>query len=130
MKTDDSKPRPRRVAATDLFDPGKTSGVTRLQAFAEGAVWVGALINEPHEMSKWHSHPGHETYAYVVEGNMRIEFGPGGSEFVELGPGDFAYVPRDTIHREGNSGHTVSKGVIVRIGEGPVVVDAEGPEVC
>jgi uncharacterized RmlC-like cupin family protein len=89
---------------------------------------MGALINEPHEMSKWHSHPGHQTYAYVVEGNLRIEFGPGGTESIDLSPGDFAYVPARVIHREGNSGDTMSKGIVVRIGEGPVVVDADGPE--
>jgi quercetin dioxygenase-like cupin family protein len=119
---------PRKVAAGELIDPASMSGVVRLQAFADEKVWVGAVINRPREMSGWHVHPGHDTYAYFAEGRFRVEYGPGGRAAVEFDPGDFAHVPAGIVHREGNPGDSPNKGIAFRIGDGPVVVDLEGPE--
>jgi uncharacterized RmlC-like cupin family protein len=47
---------------------------------------------------------------------------------VEFDPGDFAHVPAGIVHREGNPGDSPNKGIAFRIGEGPVVVDLDGPE--
>jgi uncharacterized RmlC-like cupin family protein len=46
-------------------------------------------------------HPGHDTYVFQTEGRLRLEFGPGGSESVEGGPGDFVLIPKGVVHREG-----------------------------
>jgi quercetin dioxygenase-like cupin family protein len=120
---------PRKVKAADLTDPNRTSGITRLEAFAEGNVWVGAVVNhEARELSKWHVHPNHDTYAYCAEGTMRLDFGPGGAETLMFEVGDFAFIPAGLVHREGNGGDTPSKGLIFRIGEGQVVVDLDGPD--
>ncbi len=127
-EADPSSRRPRKVAAEELIDTGRTSGVVRLEAFSDERVWVGAVINSPGEMSRWHVHPGHDTYAYIADGSIQIEYGPGGREAVELGAGDFAHIPAGTVHREGNLSNSPSKGILIRIGEGPVVVDLDGPE--
>jgi quercetin dioxygenase-like cupin family protein len=79
-------------------------------------------------MSRWHVHPGHDAYAYIEQGSVRIEYGPGGGEAVELGPGDFGHVPAGIVHREGNPGDSPNKGIVFRIGDGPVVLDVDGPE--
>jgi uncharacterized RmlC-like cupin family protein len=127
-ETEANRRLPRKVAPKDLVDPGRSSAVVRLQAFADERVWVGAVINSPREMSRWHIHPGHDTYAYFVEGRFRVEYGPGGKDATDFGPGDFGYVPAGLVHREGNPGDVPNKGIAFRIGEGPIVVDVDGPD--
>jgi uncharacterized RmlC-like cupin family protein len=59
---------------------------------------------------------------------MQMESGPGGSEVVEAGAGDFIYVPPEAIHRESNPSEEQAVAVILRSGTGQVVVNVEGPE--
>ena len=107
---------------------GPTAGVTRSEAFAGEHVWMGRIENEPHQASGWHVHPGHDTYATVLEGRFFVEFGPGGTGRVEIDPGDFALIPKGLVHREGNAGGTPTVGIAVRVGEGPITVNLDGPE--
>jgi uncharacterized RmlC-like cupin family protein len=39
-------------------------------------------------VSGWHHQGEYQTTIYVVTGALRMEFGPGGSNIVEPGPGD------------------------------------------
>jgi uncharacterized RmlC-like cupin family protein len=64
--------------------------------------------------------------AVSIDG-MWAGLGPGGSAVVEAGPGDFLYVPKGAIHREGNPGDEESRLVVVRAGHGPAVVNVDGP---
>ena len=106
----------RVVTAGDLQDADPTPGMHRQQAFAA-----------PGATSGWHHHGEHETSLYVVKGRMRLEFGPGGREAVEAGPGDFVHVPAFTVHRESNPGQDVSLAVIARAGTGVPTVNVERP---
>ncbi len=90
-------------------------------------VWVGRVENAAHQASGWHVHPGHDTYGHVTRGRFFVEFGPGGNERVEIEPGDFVLIPKGVVHREGNAGAEPNDGVIVRVGEGPVTVNVDGP---
>jgi hypothetical protein len=55
-----------------------------------------------------------------------VEFGPGGSERVEVGEGDFICSPAHLIHRESVA---PDGGVIVRVGGvGATVINVEGPD--
>ena len=78
-------------------------------------------------VSGWHHHGDYDTSIYVVRGSVRMESGPGGSQVVDAGPGDFLYVPKGAIHREGNPGSEESHLVVVRAGRGPTVVNVDGP---
>lgn len=109
-------------------EPTPTAGVTRFEAFANERVWVGRIENATHGASGWHVHPGHDTYGHVTHGRFFVEFGPAGRERVEIGPGDFVLIPKGVVHREGNAGADPNDGVIVRVGEGPVTVDLDGPD--
>jgi len=109
-------------------EPTPTAGVTRFEAFANERVWVGRIENATHGASGWHVHPGHDTYGHVTPGRFFVEFGPAGRERVEIGPGDFVLIPKGVVHREGNAGADPNDGVIVRVGEGPVTVDLDGPD--
>lgn len=110
-------------------EPTPTVGVTRFEAFGHEHVWMGRIENDAdHEGSDWHVHPGHDTYGYAVSGRFFVEFGPGGAERIEVGPGDFVVIPQGVVHREGNAGDGPNDGVIVRVGEGQVTVNLEGPD--
>ncbi len=120
--------RPILVRGDQLREtPATTPGVSRREAFADGHVWVGRITNAPSQASRWHVHPGHDTYAYCSSGRFFVEFGPGGAERIELEPGDFGLIPRGLVHREGNAGDEPNDGVLVRVGEGPVTVNLDGP---
>ena len=77
--------------------------------------------------SGWHVHPGHDTYVFQTQGRLRLEFGPGGTESVEGGPGDFVLIPKGVVHREGNPGTEPNEAIVVRVGEGEVLVNVDGP---
>jgi len=118
-----------RVAGPDDLAPGQvTSGMTRRQAFSTGRMWSGLLLTSPGTMSGWHHHGEHESTIYVLTGALRMEFGPGGREAVEAGPGDFLYVAPGAVHRESNPTRQEATAVVVRAGTGDVVVNVDGPE--
>ena len=114
-------PADRQVA-----DP--TPGKTREQAIDVPGLWSGFVRSEPGAASGWHHHGDHDTAVYVIEGNVRIEFGPGGERSVEAGPGDFVHIPKHLVHREVNPGPAPSQEIITRSGTGPLTVNVDGPE--
>jgi quercetin dioxygenase-like cupin family protein len=105
-----------------------TPGVTRFEAFADEHVWVGRIENAPHQESDWHVHPGHDTFGHVTRGRFFVEFGPDGSERIEVALGDFVLIPKGVVHREGNAGAEPNVGIVVRVGQGPVTVNLDGPD--
>lgn len=121
--------QPRLVQAHERLRPAEqqTSGVLREQAFTSQDVWVGVVTTEPGEMSAWHHHGDHDTYAYVVSGSKRIEYGPGGTRTLIAGPDAFIHVPKGLVHREGNPSEEVSRSIAFRMGTGPATINVEGP---
>jgi uncharacterized RmlC-like cupin family protein len=85
------------------------------------------VTTEPGMTSGWHHHGDHETSIYVVDGSMRMEFGPDGEQVVEAKAGDFLHVPPHTVHREANPGEAASHLVVTRSGHGEVTVNVEAP---
>jgi uncharacterized RmlC-like cupin family protein len=105
----------------------QTAGVLREQAFSADDVWVGVVTTQPGDMSAWHHHGDHETYAYVVSGLKRIEYGPEGTRSVVAGPDEFIHVPVGLIHREGNPSGALSRSIAFRLGRGPATINVDGP---
>jgi len=85
------------------------------------------VTTEPGEMSAWHHHGDHDTYAYVVSGLKRIEYGPGGTRSLIAGPDDFIHLPKGFMHREGNPSGELSRSIAFRLGSGPATINVEGP---
>jgi uncharacterized RmlC-like cupin family protein len=112
-------------ADRELADP--TPGKAREQAVAVDGLWSGLVRSEPGVSSGWHHHGDYDTSVYVIEGNVRIEFGPGGAQAVEAGPGDFVHIPKYVVHREVNPGTAPSQEVITRSGTGPPTINVDGP---
>lgn len=115
------------AAEREVSEADATSGMVREQAVAEEGVWVGLVRTAPGQPSGWHHHGDHQTYFYVESGRMRMEYGPGGAQLVEAGPGDFVHVPKGVTHREVNPADTEGLVILVRVGRGPAVVNVEGP---
>ena len=90
--------------------------------------WAGWIQNEAGDVSDWHHHASNVTYVYVIRGSVTVEFGPGGSDRIVAGAGDFFIVPADTVHRESTSDDSDLEAYIVRVGGEPEHVTAEGPE--
>jgi uncharacterized RmlC-like cupin family protein len=56
-----------------------------------------------------------------------MESGPGGTEVIRAGAGDFLHVPKGAIHRESNPGAAESHLIVVRAGHGPPTINVDGP---
>ncbi len=104
-----------------------TPGMAREQAIVTEDLWSGYVTTEPAMVSAWHHHGGHRTVFYVMEGRVRIEFGPGGAESVDAGPGDFVFVDGGVVHRESNPAEEPATVIVFRTGTGRSVVNVEGP---
>jgi uncharacterized RmlC-like cupin family protein len=104
-----------------------TAGMVREEALATGGMWSGTARTEPGMVSGWHHHGEYETTIYVLSGALRLEFGPGGADAVQAGPGDFVHVPAGVVHREGNPSGEPADLVLVRAGRGESTVNVDGP---
>ena len=114
----------------EVSDADATSGIVREQAISDEGLWGGFVRVAPDRPSGWHHHGDYDTYIYLISGSVRMEFGPGGSNVIEAGPGDFVHVPKELIHREVNFGDEEGGVVLFRVGSGPPVVNVEGPELA
>jgi len=117
-----------RADERSVAETNATSGMTREQAVAGEGVWAGLVRADPQRPSGWHHHGEHETYIYVLSGEISFDFGPGGRQHVEAQPGSFVHVPAGVVHREVNSSTEEGSVVLVRVGSGPPVVNVAGPD--
>ena len=76
----------------------------------------------------WHHHGDRDTYVYVLEGGVRVDFGPGGREHCEGQAGDLLVVPPRLVHRETNAGPGESAALIMWVGTGDPLVRVDGPD--
>lgn len=105
-----------------------TPGMDRQEGNLSDNVHAIHVRTEPGVFSGWHHHGEYTTYGAVLSGRVRVEFGPGGGDSLEGEPGDFFVVPPGVVHREGNPGSEEQVLVGFRIGEGPTVINVDGPD--
>ena len=117
----------RLIRPEERTKAAATSGMTREQAVATDRHWAGVARTEAGMASGWHHHGDYESTIYVLSGALRMEFGPGGAEVLEAGPGDFLYVASGAVHRESNPTDEDSQIVVVRSGSGQPVFNVDGP---
>lgn len=122
-----SEPVTKRVDS-ELSAAEGSPGLNRRTAFEGDGHWFGHVEAAPQAMSGWHHHGENVTMGYVVKGTIAFEFGPGGSERVEVNEGEFFRVPAYTVHREGNASAEPGEVVITRVGHGPLVFPLDGPD--
>jgi uncharacterized RmlC-like cupin family protein len=121
---------PQVITKQQLQNPPaeQTTNLQRGQAFAHDGVWAGFAVFPGGASTGWHHHGDYATYGYITSGAMTVEFGPGGRELVQIGEGDFIYIPGHLVHRE-SVAPDGGAGVAVRVGGvGATVFNVEGPD--
>jgi uncharacterized RmlC-like cupin family protein len=83
---------------------------------------------KPKFTSGWHHHGEYDTYVYVIDGELKLEFGEDGKESCIAKTGEVTFIPKNTIHRESNP--STDKQVLfgVRVGKGAPVFNVDGPK--
>jgi uncharacterized RmlC-like cupin family protein len=122
-----SNDRVRKISREERVGGPPTPGMDRFTAFESETMWIGGAATDPGTTSAWHHHGEHESAIYVLAGTLRMEFGSGGAEAFDAGPGDVVYVPGGAIHRESNPADEPADVVVVRAGTGESVVNVDGP---
>lgn len=110
------QPRVIRPDERTVASGPATPGMVREVAFAGDDRWVGFVRSEAGVRSGWHHHGDTDTYICVLRGCIELEFRPGGHERLEVSAGDFAYVTRGVIHREGTTAEEPGETALVRVG--------------
>jgi len=79
--------------------------------------------------SGWHHHGARRLYGFLVSGRLRLEYGPRGTEDVELRSGDFFQIPPGLVHRDVNPDRERELVVVnTLVGKGTPVVNVPGPQ--
>jgi uncharacterized RmlC-like cupin family protein len=105
----------------------QTPGMRRRQIASVPGAWVGIAKTEPGVTSGWHSHDGYESFIYVLSGQIRMDFGHGGTDSFVATSGDLIHVPKGAIHREGNPGVEEQVVLVMRAGTGEPVTNTDCP---
>jgi len=115
-------------AAEQPAPPGPpTPGMDRREIVNSGETWLGWVETAPGFAGGWHHHADRASYIYVIRGELRMEYGPGGGAAITASAGEVIVNPPHIIHREITPGETV-QALVLRIGPGPLNVNVEGPE--
>jgi uncharacterized RmlC-like cupin family protein len=79
------------------------------------ALCAHLLAIPPGGRAKAHRHAGHETAIYLLEGRAVLWFGEELESRVDVGPGDFLYIPPYVPHVPANASNTEwARGVVAR----------------
>ena len=122
--------RPDERDAGTAQTPGmhREAGVAASTVGAE-KIWVGHVTMEQGMRSGAHHHGPVESGIYIISGRARFRFGDKLQEDVEVGPGDFIFVPPEVVHQEMHTGGDEPVVAIVcRNGQENIVVNVEMPE--
>jgi uncharacterized RmlC-like cupin family protein len=118
-----------------VFRPGEgstnttqTIGMQREELVSTPNTWVGMVHTKPEFVSGWHHHGEYDTYVYVISGVIELGFGENGEESVVAKPGEIAFIPKNTVHREKNPGTQEGVVFLVRVGEGAPVFNVDHPQ--
>lgn len=87
----------------DASATAQTRGMVRVPAISAETVgatqiWMCSLTVVPHERGQPHHHGDTHTAAYTISGRARICFGENFGDYIEPGPGDFAFDPPGLVH--------------------------------
>jgi quercetin dioxygenase-like cupin family protein len=115
------------VSPEGLTAGAATPGVVRETAFNTGRATLMRARAEPGAASGWHHHGERDVLGHVVRGRARFEFGPGGRDSTEVEEGGFFHVPAGLVHRDVNPLDEPQEIVLTVVGDGPLVVNVDGP---
>lgn len=98
-------------AGEEYGDTGQSGGALRVSGVSAQHtpathIWFGRVSNEPGYRSLPHHHGEAETGGYVLKGTARIYFGTDYSDYLDMGEGDWVFVPPFMPHVEANMSTT------------------------
>lgn len=105
-----------------------TPGITRKVAFKSDTNALVQVHVDGGVSSGWHHHCDRHVFAHLIEGSAVIEYGPGGTEHLDVEAGGFFHLPPRTVHRDGNPVDEAQLWIISFVGPGPLVENVDGPE--
>lgn len=105
-----------------------TSGMDRRQLLDHGDRWLGWVRTDAGIAGGWHHHGDRDSYVYVLRGTVTIEYGPAGRERMTAAAGDLIFNPARMVHREITGPAEAAELFVVRVGDGPLNVNVEGPD--
>jgi len=117
------------VSGDDMTDGPNTPGQPRKTAFETEGLWTGVTtVISKDTPSQWHHHKDHDSVMYMLEGEIRVDWGEQGEKSFNMKPGDFAFFRRGVIHRaKVINGDQDCRFVVVRLGYGETVENVDGP---
>jgi len=106
--------KPNQRSANTAQTPGmiRQAGIAPDVCSSKG-IWVGFVSTPPGVASGAHHHGDAETAIYVLRGRVRMYFGKKLENILIAEPGDFLYVPPNTVHIEENLSDTEPGELIV-----------------
>ena len=107
---------------------GLPAGSIGEEAFADPGAWVGFIKLAPGSMSGWHHHGEWDSYACVLSGVLRWEYGAGGRDAIEVQAGDTGRMPAHVVHRDVSAGEEPLDMILFRAGHGELTIDVSGPD--
>ncbi len=116
------------VAADEARPVEGTPGIERSLALRTDRALLIRARGGLRIASGWHHHGDREVLGHVLRGRVRLEYGPGGRASTEVDEGGYFHVPVGLVHRDVNPGDQPQDMLIAFVGEGPLVVNLEGPE--
>ena len=121
--------RPDVVGASERRPAtGLPTGSIGEEAFADPGAWVGFIKLPPGATSGWHHHGEWDSYAVVLAGVLRWEYGEGGGQAIEVRAGDTGRMPAHVVHRDVSAGEEPLDMVLFRAGEGELTFNVPGPQ--
>src|SRR5205807_10036993 len=89
------------VRSSELKSSYSTPGIVREKAFESihRYIIVSRTRIAGGAVSDWHHHGTRHLYGFLEAGLMRLEYGLKGASAVEVGQGDFFYMPALLVHR-------------------------------
>ncbi len=106
---------------------GLPSGSVGAEAFSDPKAWVGFIDLPAGAVSGWHHHGEWDSYACVLTGVLRWEFGEHGEEAIEVGAGDTGRMPARVVHRDVSAGDGPLSMILFRAGHGELTINVDGP---
>ena len=121
------RPHERYKGAVQTTNMAREAGVAP-ETTGATSIWSGFVTTPPGTSSGVHHHGDCETAIYVISGRARFRFGEKLEHAVEVGPGDFLFVPPNEVHQEENLSQTEPCELIVSRGcSGILTVNVPDP---
>lgn len=120
------RPHERDAATAQTPGMARVAGVS-LATCGSSAVWMGEVTTAARFRSGAHHHGDVESAIYVLRGRLRMRWGDRLERRLDAEPGDFVFVPAQTVHQEISISDEPLVLILARGGHENVVVNIELP---